>query len=133
MNDITIIGRLTRDPEYTPASANKSQYVKFTVAVDNRFGDGTSFFDVISFGRNADNIDKFLSKGRLVAVNGRMEQGEPYTDRNGNKRRSWTLKAEEVQFLDRATETQQEPKSEPSARANTEADNWEKADADMPF
>lgn len=68
-----------------------------------------------------------------MGVNGRMEQGEPYTDRNGNKRRSWTLKAEEVQFLDRATEAQQEPKSEPSAGTNTEVDNWEKADADIPF
>lgn len=133
MNDITIVGRLVRDPEYTPASADKSQYAKFVVAVDNRFGDGTTFFECIAFGRTADNIDKYLGKGRLVAVNGRHEQGEPYTDRNGNKRRSWTLRAEEVQFLDRAPEARQEPNFSPKTEPAAEADSWEQADSDIPF
>ena len=125
MNNITIIGRLTRDPEYTPKSGDKSQYARFTVAVDNEYGDLTSFFDCIVFGVTADNVDKYLSKGRQVGVRGRMEQGDQYTDKNGNKRRSWTLRAERVEFLDSKGE---------SKPAETETgDSWEQLDEDAPF
>lgn len=124
MNIVVEIGRLTRDPEYTPKNGDKSQYAKFTVAVDNEYGDLTSFFDCIAFGVLADLIKKYLSKGRLVAVRGRMEQGEQYTDKNGNKRRSWTLKVEKCKFLDKAD-------SKPAD--NDLGDSWEQADDDCPF
>ena len=129
MQSITIIGRLTRDPEYTASQGEKSQYAKFTVAVDNEYGDLTSFFDCIVFGKNADNVDRYLNKGRQVGVKGRFEQGEPYTDKNGNKRRSWTLKAEKVEFLGSKSD-QKQTGSEP----NTEHfDSWEQFEADNPF
>lgn len=128
MNNITLIGRLTRDPEYTASSGDKSQYVKFTVAVDNRFGDQASFFDCICFGKNADNIDRYLSKGRQVGVRGRMEQGDPYTDKNGNKRRSWTVRTEEVEFLGSKGE------SKPETESNTvHYDSFEQLEEDCPF
>lgn len=132
MQSLFIIGRLGRDPEYIPAQGDKSQYVKFVVAVDNEFGDLTSWFDCIAFGITADNIDKYLSKGRQVAIKGRHEQGETYTDKNGNNRRSWTLRVERIEFLgsksDLAAKTGTAPASVPDL-----PDTWEQADADNPF
>lgn len=124
MNNVVEIGRLTRDPEYTTKSGDKSQYVKFTIAVDNEYGDLTSFFDCIAFGTLADLINKYLSKGRLVAVRGRMEQGEPYTDKNGSKRRSWTLKVEKCKFLDKADN---------KSKSDDLGDSWQQLDEDNPF
>lgn len=131
MQSIMIVGNLTRDPEYTPAQGDRSQYARFTVAVDNEYGELSSFFDCVVFGRTADNVDKYLSKGRQVVVKGRHEQGDPYTDKSGNKRRSWSLRAERVKFLRDKTShvttdvTEERPKDIP--------DSWEQADEDNPF
>lgn len=134
MIDLTIVGRLGRDPEYHPAQGDKSQFCKFVVACDNRYGDLTSWFDCIAFGRKADNVDKFLSKGRQVAVRGRMEQGEPYTDKNGTMRRSWSVLVDEVEFL--GSKTELATKDENGAIVNTVPDindTWEQAEEDNPF
>lgn len=132
MQSLMIVGRLGRDPEYVAAQGDKSQYAKFTVAVDNEFGDLTSWFDCIVFGKTADNVDKYLSKGRQVAIKGRHEQGEPYEDKNGNKRRSWTLRVERIKFLadknDLVAKNGTAPASVPDL-----PDSWEQAEEDNPF
>ena len=132
MNNITIVGRLVRDPEYTEATGDKSQYAKFTVAVDNEFGDLTSYFDAIVFGRAADNAREYLSKGRQVAVRGRFEQGETFTDKNGNKRRSWTLRAERVEYLGKKSDLAARDGNAPASVPDL-PDSWEQADEDNPF
>ena len=99
MNNITIIGRLTRDPVYTPEKDGKRQRANFTVAVDNRLGDNASFFDCVAFGKTADVVDKWTHKGKQVGVSGRHEQGDPYLDKNGNKRRSWSVFVENIELL----------------------------------
>lgn len=125
MATILIIGRLTRDPEYTPSQNGKSQRVNFTVASDNEHGDNASFFDCVAFGKQADVIDKWTHKGKLVAVKGSMEQGEAYTDKNGNKRKSWSIWVERCKFLDIKSDNKKtECRSE---------DNWEKQEEDIPF
>ena len=135
MNSLTIVGRLTRDPEYTPANGNVSQYTKYTVAVDNEFGDLTSFFDCVSFGNQADNVYKFVRKGRQVAVKGRMEQGDKYKDKNGNDRRSWSVRVERIEFLGTKAETASvnDAFPEPAKPTNDIPDSWEKAEEDCPF
>ena len=135
MNSLVIIGRLTRDPEYTPTSGDKSQYAKYTVAVDNEFGDLTSFFDCVSLGNQADNIYKYLTKGRQVAIKGRHEQGDKYTDKNGNSRRSWTGRVERIEFLGTMAElaSMEVTKPLPSATDADLGDSWEKAEEDCPF
>ena len=134
MNSLTIVGRLTRDPEYTPASGNVSQYAKYTVAVDNEFGDLTSFFDCVSFGNQADNVYKFLGKGRQVAVKGRMEQGDKYKDKNGNERRSWGVRVERIEFLGNKTEMVAKTDAFPEPMQPTDLpDSWEQAEEDNPF
>ena len=135
MNSLNIVGRLVRDPEYTPASGNVSQYTKYTVAVDNEFGDLTSFFDCVSFGNQADNVYKFVRKGRQVAVKGRMEQGEQYEDKNGNKRRSWSVRVERIEFLGSKAELASKGESfpEPIKKDDDIPDSFEKAEEDCPF
>ena len=125
MNNTTVVGRLTRDPVYTEAQNGKSQRVNFTIASDNRHGTGASFYDCVSFGKQADVIEKWTYKGKMVAVRGTHEQGEPYTDKNGNTRRSWTLWVEELQFID--------SKKDESNKDTVETDSFKAAEDDIPF
>ena len=129
MSKIIVIGHTVRDPEYTPANGDKKQYAKFTVAEDNEFGDLSSYFDCIVFGTYADSIYKNAYKGRFVAVFGRFEQGETYTDKNGNKRRSWTLFPDKVRYLDSRKDG-----AERSVPAQTEPQpQFEEVEEDIPF
>ena len=132
MQSLMIVGRLGRDPEYVAAQGEKSQYAKFTVAVDNEFGDLTSWFDCIVFGKTADNVNKYLSKGRQVSIKGRHEQGEPYEDKNGNKRRSWTLRVERIKFLSDKSDLVDKSGTAPASVPDL-PDSWEQAEEDNPF
>ena len=130
MNNITIVGRLTRDPVYTPAQDGKSQRSNYTVAVDNRIGDKASFFDCVAFGATADVIDKWTHKGKQVAVKGRFEQGDPYTDKNGNMRRSWSLFTEQIELLGSKSDG---GKLAAEDEAPVETDSFTAAEDDIPF
>lgn len=127
-----IVGRLGRDPEYVAAQNGKPQYVKISVAVDNEFGDLTSWFDCIAFDKTADNIAKHLSKGREVAIRGLHEQGEPYEDKNGITRRSWTVKIKRIEFLGKKSDLVAKDGAAPASVPDL-PDTWEQADADNPF
>ena len=111
MNAIHIIGRLTRDPEYTPALGEKKQYVRLSVAVDRRYGDQTDFFEVVAFGNTADAVHRYLAKGRKIAVTGEM-QSRKYQAKDGSNRIAWSILANEVEFV--------EPKPKPEAAAAPE-------------
>ena len=124
MNNIIVIGRLTRDPVYTEAQGDRKQRVNFTVASDNEHGTGASFYDCVSFGKQADVIEKWTHKGKMVAVKGTFEQGEPYTDKNGNTRRSWSLWVERCKFID-GPKKDVDPADLP--------DSMEAAEEDIPF
>lgn len=114
MNVVTLIGRLTRDPEtrYTP---NQMAVCSFTIAIDRPAKQGeekkTDFPRVTVFGRTAENCERFLSKGRLVGVSGRLQTGS-YTDKNGATVFTTDVIADRVEFLERA-EQRAEQKPEP--------------------
>ena len=135
MSKIIVIGHTVRDPEYTPANGDKKQYAKITVAEDNEYGDLTSYFDCIVFGPYADSIYKNAYKGRFVAVFGRFEQGETYTDKNGNKRRSWTLYPDKVRYLDPRRDGSSQPAAVPEQKSQTEPTpgGFDEIDEDIPF
>lgn len=88
MNIVVLIGRLTRDVELSYTPNTQTAVARFTVAVDRpkRNGEeqGADFIDVVSLGRQAENCDRYLSKGSRVAVRGRLETGS-YTNREGQK------------------------------------------------
>lgn len=100
MNNITIHGRLTRDPElkdYTAANGDVGKMCRFCVAVDRRFGDETDFFECVTFGKPAEVIDKFFSKGKEIVVSGSMECNS-YKAKDGTKRYPWRLRMSSFDF-----------------------------------
>jgi len=106
LNRIILIGRLTRDPElrYTP---NGVPVARFTLAVDRRPAKDrekeTDFIDIVVWRTQAENCAKYIGKGRLVAVEGRL-QLRSYDDSQGIRRKAAEVVADSVQFLDRARE-----------------------------
>lgn len=104
LNRIILIGRLTRDPElrYTP---NGVPVASFGLAVDRPFANqqgerATDFIDIVVWRKQAETVAEHLTKGRLVAVEGRL-QIRDYEARDGQKRRAAEVVADGVRFLDR--------------------------------
>lgn len=101
LNRIILIGRLTKQPELriTPSSVSVTS---FTLAVDrkpNQSGQKeTDFIDVVLFGRLAEVTCKYMDKGRLVAVEGRL-QTRVYETKDGQKRKVWEVIADSIEFL----------------------------------
>lgn len=126
-NTITIYGRLTRDPEYTPANGEKKQFCKFSVAVNRSRGDDPDYFDCIVFDRRADVIREYFSKGKEIRVQGR-HQCEKYTDKNGNKRSRWTLFVDDFGFCGSRTDN-----ITAGADALSKTDGFEEVENDIPF
>lgn len=103
MNRVVLIGRLVRDPELRYTQGSGTAVATITLAVDRRFSkDGqreADFIRVVIFNKQAESVANYMSKGRLVAVSGRI-QVSSYEDKNGVKRYSTDVIADEVQFLE---------------------------------
>ena len=105
INRVIITGNLTRDPELRSLQSGMS-VCSLRVAVntrrkDNQTGewqDKANYFDVTVWGRQGENAAQYLSKGRPVAVDGRLEWRE-YQDKDGNKRQAVDIIADNIQFL----------------------------------
>lgn len=104
LNRIILIGRLTRDPElrYVPSG---QPVASFTLAVDRPFVNqqgerATDFIDIVAWRKLAEQVTQHLSKGRLVAVEGRL-QIRSYETQDGQKRKAAEVVADAVRFLDR--------------------------------
>lgn len=103
LNHITIMGRLTRDPELRRTGSGTA-VTSFTLAVDRDFKsqDGskeTDFIDVVAWRGTAEFASKYFTKGRMAVVDGRL-QIRDWTDKDGGKRRSAEVIAENVYFGD---------------------------------
>ena len=102
LNHITIMGRLTRDPEirYTQS---QTPVTSFTLAVDRDFGgrDGgekqTDFIDCVAWRQTAEFVSKYFTKGSMAVVSGRL-QIRDWTDRDGGKRRKAEAVAANIYF-----------------------------------
>lgn len=102
LNDITIMGRLTHDPELR--KAGETSVCSFSIACDRDFKNAdkereTDFIDVVAWRALAETVAKYFTKGRTAVVRGRL-QIRDWTDRDGNKRRSAEIVAENVYFGD---------------------------------
>ena len=104
LNHITIMGRLTRDPELRRTGSGIA-VASFTVAVDRDFGgrDGgekeTDFIDCVAWRQTGEFVSKYFTKGRMIVVSGRL-QIRSWTDKDGNKRRTAEVVADNVYFGD---------------------------------
>jgi single-strand DNA-binding protein len=104
MNLIALMGRLTRDPELRHTQTGIA-VASFTLAVDRGYASRdtgerqTDFIDIVAWRSTAEFVSKYFVKGQLVAVSGRL-QIRDWTDRDGNKRRSAEVVADNVYFAE---------------------------------
>ena len=104
LNHITIMGRLTRDPELRRTGTGIA-VASFTVAVDRDFADKqsgekeTDFIDCVAWRKTGEFVQKYFAKGSMIVVSGRL-QIRSWTDKDGNKRRTAEIVADNVYFGD---------------------------------
>ena len=104
LNHITIMGRLTRDPELRRTGSGIA-VASFSLAVDRDFSprDGgereTDFIDCVAWRQTGEFVSKYFTKGRMAVVSGRL-QIRSWTDKDGNKRRTAEVVADNVYFGD---------------------------------
>jgi single-strand DNA-binding protein len=112
VNNVVLVGRLTRDPEFRTTTTGKS-VCSFCVAVQKNFKpqDGSpdcDFLNIVAWNKDADYVINYLAKGRLVSIEGRL-QSRKYTASDGTTREVVEVVANAVQGLDR-------PREEPPAQ-----------------
>ena len=104
LNRITIMGRLTRDPELRHTQGNTA-VASFTLAVDRDFKDKQSgeracdFIDCVAWRQTGEFVSRYFTKGRMAVVEGRLQMRN-WTDKEGNKRTSAEVVADNVYFGD---------------------------------
>ena len=111
MNNVILIGRLIKDVELRYTQSSNATYARFTIAVDRGMskekkqeaeanGQQTAdFINIVVWGKQAENCQRYLQKGRNVAIQGRLQSGS-YTAQDGTKRYTTEVWAERVQFID---------------------------------
>lgn len=108
LNHITVMGRLTHDPEMRKTPSGVS-VVNFTVAVDRDIKNKetgereTDFIDVVVWRYTADFVSKYCTKGSQVVVDGRLQM-RSWTDKDGNKRKNAEIQAENVYITGKKSE-----------------------------
>ena len=122
MNNVSLVGRLTRDPE-TRYAQNGTAVTKFSIAVDRRFkkeGEQTAdFINCVAFGKTGEFVEKYFVKGKKIALTGRIQTGS-YTNKDGAKVFTTDVVAETVEFVESkasdgtqaATQTASKPSSD---------------------
>lgn len=131
MNQVNLIGRLTRDPDVR-YNQNQTAVARFSIAINNGYGENerTDYPSIVVFGKQAENCEKFLAKGRLVGISGRIQTGS-YTNKDGNTVYTTDVVANRVEFLewgDRAGNGGQPKPQEEAVPAG-----FQELEEDLPF
>ena len=101
MNNVILMGRLTRDPELKYSQAGKA-YCRFSLAVQREFNrEEADFINCLAFGKTAETIAEWLGKGRRIALQGRIQTGS-YQNSNGDKVNTFEVVADRFEFVDSA-------------------------------
>ena len=99
MNNVTLIGRLVGDPDLSYTPNTQTAKCTFTLAVDRmKKDDGADFIRITVWGKQAENCNKYLSKGRQAAVRGHIQTGS-YKDKDGKTVYTTDVVAENVEFI----------------------------------
>ena len=125
LNHLTIMGRLVADPELRTTQSG-IPVTSFRIAVERNYANQdnereTDFFDVTAWRGTAEVVCKYFTKGRMVAIDGRLET-QAWTDRDGNNRVSVGIVAESVYFADSKKE-----ESKPEGRSKSTSSRGRKA------
>lgn len=133
LNCIIIMGRLTRDPELR-RTQNGTAVTSFTLAVDRDFKNQngekeTDFINCVAWKGSAEFASNYFSKGRMAVVDGRLQMRD-WTDKDGNKRRSFDVVVQSMYFCDSKKEETAYPSAQDLANRFEELDNSEEI---LPF
>lgn len=138
LNHITLMGRLTRDPELRTTQSGIN-VTSFSLAVERDFKDKqtgektTDFIDCVAWRNTADFVSKYFSKGRMAVVSGRL-QIRDWTDDNGNKRRSAEVLVDNAYFGDsKKDDGGQAAYAPPAVQENPYAEQTGDDDGELPF
>ena len=132
MNNVCLVGRLTRDPELRTTASGISN-CKFSIAVDGRPGANgephTDFINIVVWRNLADNVAKYCKKGSMVGITGRIQTGS-YENQDGNTRYTTDVVADNVRFL---TSKKEESSNSSSSIDSFNSDEIVLTDDDLPF
>jgi single-strand DNA-binding protein len=133
LNQIVLIGRLTRDPELRYTATNGVPVATFSIAVDRPFTNQqgtkeTDFIPIVAWRKQAESCANYLRKGLLVAVSGRL-QIRSYEDNDGNKRKTAEVVADQVRFL----EWSKEGSEQSGDRGDIPGEEMQIGEDDIPF
>ena len=133
MNRVELIGRLTRDPELRYTSSNIAT-ARFSLAVNRPFQSqsgeqGTDFINIVVWRKQAENVKKYVSKGSLVAVEGRIQTGS--YERDGQRVYTTDVVADSVQFLETRAQSQSRVTTDDVTPADFVQDNNMNEESDM--
>ena len=137
LNHITIMGRLTRDVELRRTQSGVA-VASFTLACDRDFADKatgnkeTDFVDIVAWRQTGEFASKYLSKGRMAIVSGRL-QIRQWTDKDGGKRRSAEVVADNVYFGDSKHDTDNNVGKTEAYPTTGSFETLEDDDAQLPF
>lgn len=130
LNKCFLLGRMTKDPEIRRTNGGAA-VTSFTLAVDRDFKTNgekeTDFIDVVAWRNTAEFVSKYFSKGLMAIVEGRL-QIRDWTDKNGNKRRTAEVVADNVYFGDSKRENKEEPEYKQADLAEISEE-----DGELPF
>lgn len=127
MNNVSLVGRLTKDPELKITQSGLS-VCRFTVAVDRPYSkDQTDFINCIAWKKTAEFITNYFSKGQRIALTGSIQTGS-YTDRDGKTVYTTDINVNNVEFC----ESKKQSDSSGSNHNNVETDDMP-FDDDLPF
>lgn len=136
MNQVVLMGRLTRDPELTYNNSTGNAMVRFTLAVDKRLSrekkqemeannqPTADFIGCVCWGRLAENVNRFTEKGKRVLVEGRIQTGS-YVAQDGSRRYTTDVVANNVEFVDwkERNDSYNQGGSAPAPQANKYPEN----------
>ena len=139
MNKVILVGHLGQDPELKSTSTN-IHVVNISVATNESFKrkdepeytDRTEWHRCVAFGKTADYITNYITKGRLVYVDGRL-QTRKWTDKDNNTRYSTEVMIETIMMLGKGDGSQQNVSNQSTSNQNTGSDNGQAEDDDLPF
>jgi single-strand DNA-binding protein len=136
MNNVVLIGRLTKDPEVRYIPQSETAVANFTLAVDRPLAKEKTadFIRVVTFGKTAELCERFLTKGRLVGVQGRIQTGS-FKTKEGETRYTTEVYADRVEFLDRGEKGGSDFADQPAKASPSIPEGFQalEDDDDIPF
>ena len=138
LNRVTIIGRLTRDPELKYIQSG-SAVANFSIANNRIYNtnngerkEDVSYFDCITWGKLGETVAEYMQKGRRIAVEGRLQQRR-WEDQEGNKKSKIEIVADNIQFLDSKSSSDTSTDNQAEIPQPVGASDNPFSDDDIPF